>query len=345
LLAAYGVNVHRGTIFVVELMVGVAALSVGILLGFLFGMPRGQAATAGQKTNGKEGGAPRHAQGPGYEPSTNLEQVSDWLTKILVGIGLVEFGKLRDALASAGDLAARSLDPPVAGASVVSQLVMIAFTVIGFLASFLWTRVYYGVIQFSADKNIWSLLNELNSRVSESSAESQQAVSLASLLAAGKLTQPNSAVGPDVALPAAIERPAQESRLPGEILAKISQFQNALAEFDSNPTGDLFGRAPKATKGRQLVGWIAMTLPQALILTVRVEATASGPPLTGDAIFLLHPTIPNSVRRVACKNDSAEVQFYSEGWFHVAAIVDDGQTVVALDLRQIPDVPQWFKEM
>src|SRR5205085_11890184 len=38
--------------------------------------------------------------GPLQSVNTNLEQISDWLTKILVGVGLTQFGSLRGNYAS-----------------------------------------------------------------------------------------------------------------------------------------------------------------------------------------------------------------------------------------------------
>src|SRR5215207_3296326 len=55
-----------------------AAFGVGALVGFLFGIPR---------RFQREGSDP--ALG-GLVVNTNLEQISDWLTKIIVGVGLVE---------------------------------------------------------------------------------------------------------------------------------------------------------------------------------------------------------------------------------------------------------------
>jgi hypothetical protein len=348
LVAAYGFGVHAGAIFVVELMVGVAALTVGTLLGFLFGIPRGQTQSHGRgatdTTSNSDSSTPQDARGPGYAPSTNLEQVSDWLTKILVGVGLVGFNKLRDALTTAGDLVAASFNPSVRGASVVSQLTIIVFAILGFLSSFLWTRVYYGAIQFGADTDIWSLLNGLKNRVIESSADSQKAVSLASLVAGGKLTQARSTIEPEAERAAAAGPPPEVPGPELEVFRKIEKFQGEPAVFDSNPTGDLFGSEPSSTNGRQLVGRIDVQLDGALVLAVRVQGKDGSAPLVGEAIFLLHPTIQDPVRRVPCKDNAAEVKFYCEGWFHVAAIVDDLRTVLALDLRQIPNIPKWFKE-
>ena len=74
------------------ILVGATGFTVGGLLGFLFGVPRVSAATSNDT-------AGENAAGQSVvQSNTNLEEVSDWLTKIVVGVSLVEFGKVNDAL-------------------------------------------------------------------------------------------------------------------------------------------------------------------------------------------------------------------------------------------------------
>jgi hypothetical protein len=75
-------------VFASALMLAGAALLVGGTLGFLFGVPR--TLTGERLPDATLNGA--RAAAPGYGANTNLEQISDWLTKILVGIGVAQFG-------------------------------------------------------------------------------------------------------------------------------------------------------------------------------------------------------------------------------------------------------------
>ena len=74
-----------------------ASTLVGSIIGFLFGVPVRErnpgvdATGAGNRTIG-------------YRPNTNLEQISDWLTKIIVGIGLVQFPKIAHFFVLLGSL-------------------------------------------------------------------------------------------------------------------------------------------------------------------------------------------------------------------------------------------------
>ena len=87
-------------VLAIAAVVATGAFGAGGLFGFLFG-PRSLA-------------GPEHAEedmAGTYRPKTNLEQISDWLTKILVGVGLVQFTTLAR---HAGDLVAFLGDPSAA---------------------------------------------------------------------------------------------------------------------------------------------------------------------------------------------------------------------------------------
>lgn len=72
---------HSADQFAVLLAVFVGAVSVGGLFGFLFGLP-------------KSGVVARHDDAASYAASTNLEQISDWATKLLLGATLAGAGGL-----------------------------------------------------------------------------------------------------------------------------------------------------------------------------------------------------------------------------------------------------------
>ncbi|NBD32497.1 MAG: hypothetical protein GVY17_05900 [Cyanobacteria bacterium] len=69
-------------------IVAVASLIGGGFVGFLFGVPR----TLSQ--NGQENDPSSSA----IQANTNLEQISDWLTKILVGVSLTQIKAILSAI-------------------------------------------------------------------------------------------------------------------------------------------------------------------------------------------------------------------------------------------------------
>jgi hypothetical protein len=118
----------------IALMIGAAAFLAGALVGFVFGIPRTLTAERAVPTARGEGGDLE------YQPNTNLEQISDWLTKILVGVGLVQIGQLRHGFSDLVDSVAPSLGDDATAHTFTGGL-LIYYVVAGFLAGYLVTRL------------------------------------------------------------------------------------------------------------------------------------------------------------------------------------------------------------
>lgn len=147
----------RWSVFGTAIVIAGAAAAVGGVVGFLFGIPL----TSKQRTAG--------ASDSQYETNTNLEQVSDWLTKIIVGVGLVQIGRALPALTRL----ARSLNDPLGGkpyGGVFGLGLTIFYALLGFLFLYLWSRTDFkreleqltGAIQTQIDKAESTLSNALN---------------------------------------------------------------------------------------------------------------------------------------------------------------------------------------
>jgi hypothetical protein len=150
----------RWIVFGTALAIASAAALVGGVVGFLFGIPL----TSKQRTAA--------ANGSQYETNTNLEQVSDWLTKIIVGVGLVQLGRALPALTRL----AKSLNDPLGGTPYGGTFglgLTTFYALLGFLFLYLWSRTDFtselqqltGVIQTQIDKvesTLSSVLNLVN---------------------------------------------------------------------------------------------------------------------------------------------------------------------------------------
>jgi hypothetical protein len=97
----------------VGLMAAGAAIVSGGLLGFLFGVPHTREGEAPQtKTEGRDDGVVQTETTDTsitYVPNTSLEQISDWLTKMLVGVGLIEIKAIPDKLKGVASYIAKGL--------------------------------------------------------------------------------------------------------------------------------------------------------------------------------------------------------------------------------------------
>ena len=99
------------------------ALAAGALTGFLFGIPR--TLQRDEAPSGKT-----------QAVNTNLEQISDWLTKILVGVGLTQLQRLPDDLWRLGQTFPLNNDPALGIALFLN------FVIAGFFCGYLLTRLF-----------------------------------------------------------------------------------------------------------------------------------------------------------------------------------------------------------
>ncbi|MFJ9119784.1 hypothetical protein ACIRJO_30115 [Streptomyces sp. NPDC102394] len=125
------------------LITGAVAVG-GAALGFLFGVPHTLAAQS--DPDGAEV-RPR----PAYVANTNLEQVSDWLTKLLIGAGLTQLG----ALSGWFRRLCRTLAPAFGDrpdSAVFAGALVAEFFVLGFLGGWLSTRLLLASALSEADR-------------------------------------------------------------------------------------------------------------------------------------------------------------------------------------------------
>ena len=119
-----------------------AAFFVGTIGGFLFGVPKAKTELDSAKTLLAASPSRIVSDHPQYIDNTNLEEVSDWLTKIIVGLSLAQFNKIITFLSYIGDTVGKSVDP---SGQYGSKVIAIGSIVIGFATGFLyyyvWTRL------------------------------------------------------------------------------------------------------------------------------------------------------------------------------------------------------------
>lgn len=148
------------------LAVGGGGLAFGSFLGLLFGVPRSlQAANtlaapapapaaavvadpgagggggAGAAVAAIAGSVPAPAPAATNQPNTNLTEISDWLTKIMVGVSLTQLGTIRSEVVSLVNALAPGFGGGPAAVPFVGGLVTLS-TLTGFLAGYLLSRIF-----------------------------------------------------------------------------------------------------------------------------------------------------------------------------------------------------------
>lgn len=139
------------------LLWGIASVAAGAAAGFLFGIPRVSRQDSTAKpvpTNPPSTAAstvrpdaPASANKSGSDsalrPNTNLEEVSDWLTKIIVGLGLVHLKDLQGIVASTASNAAAAISTKPAPSDVsIATALIVGFAIEGFFGGYIYTRLF-----------------------------------------------------------------------------------------------------------------------------------------------------------------------------------------------------------
>jgi hypothetical protein len=123
------------------ILIAGAAFISGVLLGYLFGL---RPTDNSQKSTG---------QAPGAHPQTNLAEIADWLTKIILGAGLVQLTSMPGPIWKFANLIALGVveDPRVETPNpAIALAIMAFFSTCGLLYGYLWTRYEDAVTSYGA---------------------------------------------------------------------------------------------------------------------------------------------------------------------------------------------------
>lgn len=137
--------------------------SVAFVFGFLFGIPKVLQAnqrtaeddsavsnSAGPGTNSAPGGARTDSRTPyPLKVNTNLEEISDWLTKILVGATLTQLTKVPGMVKSAAGYMSMGMGD--SGSETFAAAVLMYFSAVGFFAGYVLTRMFFSLAFARAD--------------------------------------------------------------------------------------------------------------------------------------------------------------------------------------------------
>lgn len=157
----------------------------------------------------------------GVRSNTNLEDISDWLTKILVGVGLTQLGTIGGGLAKLGN----ALEPALGGApnsGAFGVALVITFALTGFLGAYLWTRLTLPIAFQRAETEVE---DELRRALHRSKVEQQKAAA-------------------DVL--ALVDRPEVQ----GDVVQSVAQRLSATSDPPTDPRQFMYQRAAEYERVR-----------------------------------------------------------------------------------------------
>ncbi len=285
------------------LTVLVTAGIVGSGFGFLFGIPRTIASATPDGENAQADAGSKE----GFATNTNLEQISDWLTKALIGIGLVEAEAIAERF---GDLA-KYIAPIMATAApeqrhiAIAGLLMIAGAGTGFLFGYMLTRTFLPLIFAVAQRD-------------------EKFLRLAEIVGGTKFVDADRRIAVDENTRAALEKiktyafgdmkTPEEKMLWGRAQFWAKKFDSAIQAFQAVAV-----EQPSNYEARRHLGW-------ALVLTGKVP----------EGIGQLRDVVQIAE---ACKSDRTDRYRVDLAWGHL--YLDGGFSTTIQLLEGLRNAAQW----
>jgi len=299
---------------VVALLSALMCFAAGSVLGLLFGIPRYT------KPDGPGGS---------IAPNNNLEQISDWLTKMIVGITLVQFGPIVQktkvvALQITNAIypcAGRCPDNTCAAGCqenyAIGLAIIVFFSSAGFLMMYLWSRIYLLLDVARVDQKM-----------------NRDAMELKKLRDEGRVQ----------------ETTPRPERLAEQLKEQVGHLQTLAPSageikrgaVPGDPWKGVFsGFSKHSERARELKASITpMKGSDYCKVKLTVRSTDAAKPLLGDVTFFLHDTFPNPIQMVAVRDGVASLEVAAWGAFTVGALADKGSTRLELDLSEDPTAPE-----
>lgn len=319
------------------LLVGGACYGIGALTGFLFGIPRLLENSASDKAS-----VSRLVQ------NDNLVQISDWLTKIIVGVGLTQISSLYPALLNVGTDMANSFSiDPVVGRNLAIGTILY-FAIIGFLSGYLWTRIHFYPLLAQTSKDVEELQQQVVvAEEAKKAAEADKDKAEKERIAMEEQKR-KAVIEMEEAKKNELKKQKQmealaDSGTEREMLKTESQFISD--DNNDDPHAGKFGGKAEAN-GRKIEAHVEETPfdPNRFFVELEVFSTDTNKPLEGEVKFFLHPTYRNPERVLPVLNGRVDLHLVAWGSYTVGVECDNGQTKLELDLSKIPGVPQKFAE-
>jgi hypothetical protein len=308
----------------VGFLIAGAFFSAGGFIGFLFGIPKLLQNTSLSDDYIK-------ANKPLLVQNDNLVQVSDWLTKIIVGVGLTQLSvmptkiyNLGDSLGSSFSASLGPSDPTGRNSAIA---IILYFSIIGFFATYLWTRLFFGRLLL---ENEAELRDNLEAAIVQTKQVQQQ---LKSVEEGNKLKEEDIK-----AVISTFSPSAHDMRQSLDGILKEADTP------DDPQKGHWGGRAE--VNGRRVSATVRATTLDIDLFNVIIEVISTDPlnPLNGEVIMHLHPSFPRNIITVPVQDGMAKLELVAYGAFTVGLECDAGQTLLELDLSNVPDAPPEFKE-
>ncbi|CAN1575492.1 hypothetical protein MCETHM1_03730 [Flavobacteriaceae bacterium] len=338
-------------ILFIGLILGIAAFISSFFTGTLFGMPK--------RSNIKE---------RDYSLNNSLVEISDWLTKIIVGLGLVNLKEIPDFLISLGEYVRISSKYDGQLVDIYSIGIVIYFGFLGLYIGYNYMRLvlsnkYKNATDNLLEKKLEMVKNEVLEAKNENELKGIEIIKMQSViqdnvqLTKTLIKKVNEPILAETEIQSIIEdiigfnKSTKVKEDIKQIVDKMFseaklKLKKGLISNNNDPQKGQWKSSPISNE-RQLKAMVNEEAKGLFKIILQIVSTnPKNNPLKNDDIilFALHNTFGDPPFRVAkVINETAELVFYAYGSFTVGAFVDYKETELELDLAELPNVSTYFK--
>lgn len=343
-----------GRIIFIGLLLALASFITCFFTGTLFGMP---------KRNDQS-----HTKND-YAFNNSLVEISDWITKIIVGLALINLKEIPGYFHNLGEYVSISTKYKGELLNIYSISIVIYFGFLGLYIGYNYMRlVLSNKYKKADDRLIRKALEEEKEKVLKLKEESNQKDL--------KINQIESIIKDKDQITKALLKKINEPEIIQTNIKSVVQkmmhskevnddkkiielyvnkmmsdaklkLQKGLTFNDSDPQNGQWGQHA-INNERQLTATIIEETKGLYKIKLKVISTnPDNNPLDSSdlVLFALHNTFGDPpTRLVRVENQSAELELYSYESFTIGAFVDKGTTELELNLAELPDVSYHFKK-
>jgi hypothetical protein len=342
-----------GRIIFIGLLLALASFITFFFTGTLFGMPKRN------KEVDKEND---------YALNNSLVEISDWLTKIIVGLALINLKEIPGYFINLGEYVSLSTKYKGELLNIYTISIVIYFGFLGLYIGYNYMRlVLSNKYKKADDRLIRKALEEEKEKVLKIKEENNQknlkinqiesiikdkeqiTKTLLKKINEPEILQTNIKL---IVQKMAHSKEANDDKKTIELYANKMladaklKLQKGLTFNDNDPQNGQWGQHSIHNE-RQLTSTVIEETKGLYKIKLKVISTNpdSNPLNSSDLVlFALHNTFGDPpIRLVKVENQCAELELYSYGAFTVGAFVDKGTTELELNLAELPDVSYYFK--
>ena len=340
-----------GKILFIGLTLGIAAFISSFFIGTLFGMPK--------RNNKKE---------TNYSLNNSLTDISDWLSKIIIGLVLVNLKEIPGYILSFGEYIRVASKYEGQLLNIYTIGILFYFGFLGLFIGYNYMRlVLSNKYKYLNDNLIRRELEIAKEKILEVKEENQQKdkkiILIQSLVQEkeqltkaliDKVNEPSlsSAKIQTVIKNLSYSPEAKKGKENIELYvdkmideAKLKLHKGLIIHHDDPQKGQWKSNA--INNDRELKAIVIEETKGLYKINLQVVSTnpKNNPLKNGDLVlFALHNTFGDlPFKLVKIDKQSAELNFYAYGSFTVGAFVDNGTTELELDLAELPNISSHFK--